>query len=397
MPTGSQSVGSRGRPAPCKAHPVGQSHIFDSVARQCPERLSVSLGRGTHMNQRVLVSSILMGLYASLSVGSALAQSANDQSQESADQKKKETLGTVIVTGSLIPQAQIETASPTITISADDLSKQGFATAYDAIKATPIANGSVQGNQSSGGFTQGAQTISLFGLPVNYTLFLINGKQMTNYPLAYNGSNAFTDLANIPVAMIDHIDIVPGGNSAIYGSAAIAGVVNIVLKEKMDGVDLNYRVGGYTDGGGQNQRLQISGGHTWGNLDALFSLELLNQEPIFASQRSTTSSIYANPALNGAPPVPNRSFLMLDGLTGKYIDPGAAACAPLTYLFAGTTAYDHRTPQGYYCGTTGQFKATSLLNQNESGSAYTNLVYHINDNTEAYAQILFTSSAPKFN
>ncbi len=348
------------------------------------------------MKQRLLVSSILMGLAASFVANTALAQSADDQTS-STQEKKKETLSTVVVTGSLIPQAQIETASPTITISADDLSKQGFATAYDALKALPIANGGVQGNQSSGGFTQGAQTISLFGLPVNYTLFLINGKQMTNYPLAYNGSNAFTDLANIPVAMIDHIDIVPGGNSAIYGSAAIAGVVNIVLKEKYQGVDVNYRVGGYSDGGGQNQRLQISGGNTWGNLDAAFALELLNQQPIFASQRNTTASLNDDPSLNGAPAVPSRSFLVLDGLSGLYVDPGAAACAPLTYLFNNTTAYDTRAGHGSYCGTTGQYQATSLLNENKSGSAYTNLVYHLDDHTEAYAQILFTSAAPKYN
>lgn len=348
------------------------------------------------MKQRLLVSSIIMGLCTSLAVNTASAQSAADQ-PDATQQKKKQTLETVVVTGSLIPQAQIETASPTITITADELGKQGFATAYDALKALPIANGGVQGNQSSGGFTQGAQTISLFGLPVNYTLFLINGKQMTNYPLAYNGSNAFTDLANIPVAMIDHIDIVPGGNSAIYGSAAIAGVVNIVLKEKYQGVDVAYRVGGYTDGGGQNQRLQISGGGTWGNLDAAFALELLNQQPIFASQRSTTDSLNDNPTLNGAPAVPSRSFLILNGNTGKYIDPGAATCAPLSYLFNNTTAYATRAGHGSYCGTTGQYQATSLLNENRSGSAYTNLVYHLDDHTEAYAQILFTSAAPKYN
>src|ERR1700742_73577 len=105
------------------------------------------------MNQRLLASSIVMALYAS----SAFAQTA-DQATSDQD-KKKQTLETVTVTGSLIPQAQIETASPTITISAQDISRQGFATVYDALKANPVANGGTQGNQSSGGFTQGAQTI----------------------------------------------------------------------------------------------------------------------------------------------------------------------------------------------------------------------------------------------
>ena len=348
------------------------------------------------MNQRILTASIVTALYAT----SSFAQTADQTSDQ--DAKKRQTLDTVSVTGSLIPQSQIETASPTITITAQDISRQGFATVYDALKANPVATGATQGNQSSGGFTQGAQTISLFGLPVNYTLFLINGKAMTNYPLSYNGSNAFTDLSNIPVAMVDHIDIVPGGNSAIYGSAAIAGVVNIVLKDKYDGLDIAYRYGDYSDGGGQNQRLQISGGHTWGNLDASVGLEFLNQKPIFAADRKQTASILNQPSLNGAPAVPARSFLILDADTGNYIDPGAATCAPLSYLFNNTTSYAHRISPStgdteYYCGTTGQYQATSLLNRNRSASAYTSLTYHINETTQAYAQILFTKSAPQYN
>lgn len=361
------------------------------------------------MNRKLLASAICASLFVA---GTAYAQdnpapqSSQDQTTQSHNttsqqQKKVTTLKTITVTGSLIPQAQIETASPTIKITAEDLSRQGFATVYDALKSSPVATGGVQGNQSSGGFTQGAQTISLFGLPVNYTLILINGKQMTNYPLAYNGSNAFTDLTNIPVEMIDHIDIVPGGNSAIYGSAAIAGVVNIILKQQYQGVDLKFRAGGYSDGGGQNERFQLSGGHTWGNLDAAFALELVNQHPIFASQRKVTESLYSDPTLNGQPPVPSRSFLIINGLapagTDNYVDPGAAACASLSYLFSNTTTYAQRAGHGNYCGTTAPNQATSLLNGNRSGSAYTNLVYHINDHTDAYAQILFSSSAPKFN
>ncbi|MBS0591134.1 MAG: TonB-dependent receptor [Proteobacteria bacterium] len=356
------------------------------------------------MKQRVLVSSILMGLVASFAATPLLAQSSNqaDQDQAQKQDKKKETteLKSVVVTGSLIPRAQIETASPTVTITAADIQKQAFATVYDALKALPMANGGVQGNQYSGGFTQGAQTISLFGLPANFTLILLNGKPMSQYPLAYNGTGSITDLSNIPAAMIDHIDIVPGGNSAIYGSSAIAGVVNIVLKEKMEGVDMSFRVGGYTDGGGQSQRLQLSGGGSWGNLDYLWSLELLNQQPIFAGQRDWTKSLYSNPSLNGAPVVPSRSFLIAyinSAGRAVYQDPGSATCAPLSYLYNNTTSYAYRPGRGYYCGTTGQYQATSLLNENKSGSAYTNLVYHINENTDAYAQILFNSAAPKYN
>ncbi|GAH79821.1 unnamed protein product, partial [marine sediment metagenome] len=93
-----------------------------------------------------------MGLCASLATGSVIAQNA-DQNSAGADQKKKEPaeLQKVVVTGSLIPQAQIETASPTITISAKDMQKQGFANVYDALRSMPIATGAVQDGQFQGG------------------------------------------------------------------------------------------------------------------------------------------------------------------------------------------------------------------------------------------------------
>ena len=134
------------------------------------------------MKQRVLVSSIIMGLYAGLTVGNAMAQSAA-QTPDQDQSKKRETteLKGVVVTGSLIPRARIETASPTVTITAADIQKQAFATVYDALKALPIANGGVQGNQSSGGFTQGAAIMTCFALLSILAMFL--GRETKEDPL----------------------------------------------------------------------------------------------------------------------------------------------------------------------------------------------------------------------
>ena len=117
------------------------------------------------MKQQILVSSILIALSASLSLNPAHGQSnpditAADQGNKSDAQK----LETVHVTGSLIPQAQVENASPVITITTQQLERQGFGTVYDALRALPIATGAVQDNQNTGGFTPGATTISLLGL-----------------------------------------------------------------------------------------------------------------------------------------------------------------------------------------------------------------------------------------
>ena len=158
---------------------------------------------------------------------------------------KSETdeISTVTVTGSLIPQrTDIETAAPITVISAEDLQVRGFTSVADAVQQASFSNGAVQGAQFSGGFTQGAKTLSLFGLSPSYVKYLIDGRPMIDYPALYNGTDIITSISGIPMELVEHIDILPGGQSSIYGSDAIAGVVNIVMKKKIDGTTLQCRL-----------------------------------------------------------------------------------------------------------------------------------------------------------
>lgn len=333
-----------------------------------------------------------MGLCATMSVATVYAQTA-DQSTQDQDQakKKKDTqeLSTVTVTGSLIPRAQIETSSPVITITAQDIERNGFKNVYDALRALPTATGSVQDNQFTNSFTPGANTVSLLGLDPSFTLVLMNGKPLADYPFLYNSNSNFVDLNTIPNFMVDHIDILPGNQSAIYGSAAIAGVINIVLKQKMEGVDLSYRVGGYSDGGGATQRFQIGGGHTWGNLDLMGAIEVNKQNPVFGSQRSYTNSNLDNPVASGR--VAERDRVLFDAFSGevKYIDPGQATCDALSNLDHGNLHYAFRPGHGYYCGSTENVGNTSFLNENKTANAYLSAKYQATDNLQLYSDILF--------
>ncbi|MEP6940948.1 MAG: TonB-dependent receptor plug domain-containing protein, partial [Rudaea sp.] len=348
------------------------------------------------MKQRLLVSSIIMGLCASLSIGNAHAQSSDDQSS---DQKKKETteLQPVMVTGSLIPRAQIETATPVVTITSQDIEKQGFKNVYDALRSLPTAVGSVQDSQFTNSFTPGANTVALLGLDPSFTLVLMNGKPLADYPFLYNSNSNFVDLATIPNFLVDHIDIVPGNQSAIYGSAAIAGVINIVTKQKVDGVYLNYRTGGYTDGGGATERLQLAGGHSWGKLDAIFGIELNNQNPIWGYQRKYTDNAADNPTLHGGPPVAQRDRLLLDAFTGKYDDPGQATCSAISNLFKGDEAYRTRANFGSYCGSTTGVAIGTFLNGVKSANGYGSLKYQLSDNVQLYGDILLNTTKTQYN
>jgi outer membrane receptor protein involved in Fe transport len=339
------------------------------------------------MRMKLLAATVLAALAG---VNGASAQTADQTAPPSKDTEK---LQTVTVTGSLIPQAQIETASPVITISASQIEKQGFATIYDALRASPVATGAVLDNQFTGGFTPGAETISLLGLDPSFTLTLINGHPMADYPLLYNGVSNFVDLANLPIGMIDHIDILPGNQSSIYGSAAIAGVVNIVLKDHMDGYELNVRSGGYSDGGGASQRIEFLGSASWGDLQAMYGLQVNRQNPIWSYQRSLTASTNSSPNPNTRYGTRNFLYLYLDSsFAAHYVDPGADTCTPLAHLNGGRTNYDFRPGEGYFCGSRYNVGYSTILNDSRGATAYLNLKYKLNDSAELYGDILYNVS-----
>jgi outer membrane receptor protein involved in Fe transport len=353
------------------------------------------------MKKRALASSILVALCAALPIRPVFAQSADTQSsQAQTDQDKKkdenaQKLETVTVTGSLIPRSQIETASPVITISSDQLRTQGFRDIYDALKTSPVATGYTQDNQvvTFGSFTPGATTISLFGLSPSFTLILLNGHPIADYPSPYNGVENVTDLSNIPIEAVDHIDILSGAQSSLYGSSAIAGVVNIFLKQKKEGIDFSFRGGGYDNGGGANERAQFSGGTTRGNFSATYSLSLENQDPVRLRQSFFPSRL-SNPLGVAA----GRDFLQFEPFPpNAYFDPGAHTCDQSSNLFGDTLQYSSRPGGRYFCGSLYDYANATILNGKKSADGYLNLTYQLSTNTQAYGEVLYGFSKQLIN
>jgi len=317
--------------------------------------------------------------------GTGTAQAADQTPDQTPDQQDKANeIDRIVVTGSRIPRTQLETASPVTTITADEIKSQGFRNVSDVLRAQPLATGAVQDNQFAG-FTPTATTISLLGLSPSFTLILLDGRPLADYPLLYNGQSNFTDLTSIPTAMVERIDILPGNQSSIYGSAAIAGVVNIILKKHIDGTQLDVRFGGYTEGGGQNERLQLTGGHQFGNLDVTWGLQYSHQDPIYMNERDYTDTTDDNP--NPDLRYGSRTFIILNGFTGTYDDPGTH-CDDLANLFDGTTIKDFRPGRGDFCGSRAQPGYATLLNEEKGVSAYVNATYALNDTADLYATVL---------
>src|SRR5688572_5551809 len=179
-------------------------------------------------------------------------------------------LDAVTVTGSLIPRTQVETFSPVTTVTAEDIQLRGFSSVADVLQQSSFQTGGLQGGQTSASFTQGAEAAGMFGLDPGYTKYLINGRPMANYPALYNGSDTFNNISGIPVDLVDRIEILPGGQSSLYGSDAIAGVVNVILKKQADGLSLNLRGGMFAHGGGDSLRVTASDG--FGSADGRFNV-----------------------------------------------------------------------------------------------------------------------------
>jgi outer membrane receptor protein involved in Fe transport len=318
-----------------------------------------------------------------------------DQSSTSTTDQKAKKLDTVVVSGSLINNAQIQTATPTYTITAADIKARGFNSVTEVLQNAVQATGSVQGPATSGGFTQGAQTVSLYGLPPEFTLILIDGKPVTNFGQLYNGQSNFQNISNIPISMVDHVDIIPGGGSSIYGSAAIAGTINIVTKQHMDGGEIDVRTGDYDGGGGANQRLNAAWGHQFGKLDVLSAIEFDNSSPLWGFQRPLTDGSTHDPA--GTTPE------LVTGIEtfGTGANPSAEqtgflsppnGCGAIGGLFGGSTVAASLPASqglpGQFCGSQKVNGYTTLLNQSRSYDGLLKLRYDVNDNVRLYADVL---------
>ena len=201
-----------------------------------------------------------------------------------------DTTGTqrIIVTGSNFPTQADDTAAPLLVITRSEIERSGRTNLSDLLRSlTADNNGSL--TQAFPGFAGGASGIALRGLTVNGTLVLIDGRRTTIYPLSDDGQRPFVDLSSLPLEMVDRIEVLKDGASAIYGSDAIAGVVNVILRREFNGFDGVAGVGVTTRSDGSQVRL--SGTYGFGELDndghnAFFNLELRAQRSIQQKNRS---------------------------------------------------------------------------------------------------------------
>jgi outer membrane receptor protein involved in Fe transport len=196
----------------------------------------------------------------------------------------------IVVTGTRIRGTAI--ASPRLVIGAEALRDQGLATLPDAARTIPQNFGGGQNPNvginvpaASGFNVSNGSSLNLRGLGSDATLTLLNGRR-----LSYSGSRQSVDLSSIPTGIVDRIEIVADGASAIYGSDAVAGVANIILRRDADGVVATGLIGGSTDGGNDQRIFDVTAGTRWNGGGGILAYEYGSSSPIVGNQRSYTRS-----------------------------------------------------------------------------------------------------------
>ena len=274
----------------------------------------------------------------------------------------------VEVTGSNIRRAQAETASAVQVLSRTDIEKSGKASVAELLQSLAVDNQGSVPTSFGNGFAAGASGISLRGLGTASTLVLVNGRRVAPYGLADDGQKVFADLNLIPLEAVERVEILKDGASAIYGSDAIAGVVNVILRKDYKGTTGKVSYGqssGYSDG--KDVRATIT--HGFGDIDTdkynvLLNFEYGNKGNAFYRDRSDRQQVgksdlrgygfSAQEGLSGAGAITgnNAAGSSVNGnvrnpATNDYYSRGNLAGAGFTRLFPGANCGNFTThPQG---------------------------------------------------
>lgn len=309
-----------------------------------------------------LAFAVAMGI--TFAPGAVMAQDDADAADEAS------TLDAISVTGTRINSPNAVSNSPIASYSAEEMQTKQTVTVEDFIKLLPGAMPSIGPGTNNG--SGGAATIDLRGLGANRTLVLINGRRFVPFNLL-----GVVDTNAIPVAMIDRIDIVTGGASAVYGADAIAGVVNFILKEDYEGATAAVQYGTSNESDADRQRIDVTIG---GNLaddrgNVVLSVGHTKTDPLQNGQRDfglfTINSTDGTRAGSGTT-VP-AAFTNFPGVTGRsQVQPNGTIGTPVT-LF-------NTNPLNYYQTPLDRLQATALGH------------FDITEDHEAYAETFFSRS-----
>lgn len=324
------------------------------------------------------------------SIAPAFAQEAGNE----AGGKNATNLDRVSVVGSRIKRAEVEGPAPVTVITRADIDREGFQSVGDMLQTlTQNTTSSFTGDLNASGFTPNAQVVNLRNLGPGYTLTLINGRRPAQYPQPYNRDNNVVNIKAIPSSIVERVEILTGGASAIYGSDAVAGVVNIVLRKNYDGQQIKLTTGTTEEGGGDSVNVEYTGGKTGDRWSLTYALQYQENEPVFASQRDFLADTRQNEIGLAVNPSLSLAALSVAGRNGHTRNFNslydASACDAFGYTTVTTAT------RGKYCGSYTQPASRSIQNKNRNFNGYVYGTFDFTDSLQAFGSANFYKTDAK--
>lgn len=334
--------------------------------------------KGIGMSNRFTKSALLAGTFmaGAMIATPAVAQEAAGEAAAAEDE------GFIVVTGSRIARRNVETAAPIAVVDAAEFSLSGTVNVENVINTLPqVVPGTTSFSNNPG---NGTASVNLRGLGATRTMVLVNGRRWMFYD-----TNQITDLNTIPQFLLESVDVVTGGASAVYGSDALAGVVNFRLRE-VEGVEVGGQYSLTEQGDGARYQLNGAVGSSFadgrGNV-TLFG-EYYNREEIFQGDRT-----FSNFALGGSPlrqlgsSLPPETRLRYDGdgdVTGTSFEPNSN----LAIFGSPGSLRDYQTPRDLY-----NYAPVNYLQlPQERYMLGGNARYEISDALELYTELAYINN-----
>jgi iron complex outermembrane receptor protein len=270
----------------------------------------------SYQMKRKIFSVVSLVLLSSLVTAQAQEQKAEETKQETNSDKKSEKKKEVIrVTGSRIKQIDVESSSPVVTYSKEDIDRSGLATVSDFIRNRIPSGGMTTENetlqQSAGGASFGGRDFD-----PQYTLVLVNGRRLPTNAIA----DDYVDLNLIPLAAVERIEYLTDGASAIYGSDAVAGVLNIITRKQFTGTSVVARMGqNAKHKDGTETSLQVVSGASGDKGNFLIAADIFKREGVSAKDRPLIKSAISPDGDDGRSPTGLPGFVIRNQGTGTSV------------------------------------------------------------------------------
>lgn len=330
----------------------------------------------------------------------AVALAQDDTSREEASEEIR-TLDRVEVTGTRIRTSEAEGLVPVQRITREDIDRSGLTSIGDIIQALSGSGSALNTKfNSSGNFGfppdgsgvgAGSAQVDLRHLGSKRVLVLVDGIRWVNEASA-SGVGAATDLNTIPLAIVDRIEVLEDGASSLYGSDAIAGVVNIITRKNFDGLSLNAQLGQYGEGDGTTKSLDVAWGWNSSRANVFLGLSYTDQDVIYSRDREQSSfPVPGTGVAFGSSGTPTGRFIFVDPNTDVVYDitPNNGASDP---TFDPSQTGCVRTDDYHCFATADRFNFSQfnlLLTPSERLGAFGQVRFDFSDSVSGYAKVLF--------